>query len=91
MEADLGRPRLQNEGSVRTASESNTMKLSVGEESIPDIKNIFDRVIVQMLTDSKNENDEPLHVLPRSLFDPAGKIERLDVEDSVILRIMYIK
>ena len=61
------------------------------EESIPDIKNIFDRVIVQMLTDSKNENDEHLHVLPRSLFDPAGKIARLDVEDSVILSIMYIK
>ena len=91
MEDDLDELRLQGRDSEQTASESNTMKLSVGEEYVPHAKNILDRMIIQMLIDSKDENDEPLRMLSQSLFDPARKIERLNVDDSVILNIMYIK
>lgn len=55
------------------------------------INNNLDRAILQILKDAKNENDEPLRMLEKSLFDPNTVIERLDIADSIILKLAYMK
>lgn len=55
------------------------------------INNNLDRTILQILKDAKNENDEPLRMLEKSLFDPNTVIERLDIADSIILKLAYMK
>ncbi len=37
----------------------------------PTINSIHDKVMLQILQDSYNENDEPLRLLEKSIWDPA--------------------
>lgn len=53
------------------------------------IKNNLDKAIFQTLCDSKDENDEPLRLLEKSLFDSKRPVDRLDLEDSVVLKLTY--
>lgn len=63
--------------------------LAIDEHSEGILQNNIDRAIFQTLHDSELENDEPLRVLEKPLFDSKKSVERLDVEDSIILKLAY--
>ena len=65
--------------------------IDLDKESKDDVKNLFDKVMSTILVDSRYENDEPLRILKKPPFDSSREIERLDVDDSIILRLMYLK
>ena len=91
MEDSLDKPYSQKEGPGQETQEPATMEIPFSAESASNTKNILDRVMIQMLIDSKNENDETLRILPQPVFDLTRKIDMLDVKDSTILKIMYLK
>ena len=55
------------------------------------INSIHDKVMLQMLEDSANENDEPLRLIEKMIWDPKTKPAEFDVNDSTVLRLMYRK
>ena len=66
----------------------DVLKIMLDETIQKDI-NILDRSIMQMILDSRNENDESLRMLEKSLFNSESPIEQLNVEDSLVLKLVY--
>ena len=53
--------------------------------------NTLDMVLYQILEDAKNENDEPFRLLEKNIFDPSSPVEKLKIDDSIILRLAYLQ
>ena len=53
------------------------------------INTIHDKVILSMLEDSAKHNDEPLRLLKERIFNPKTKIAEFDIDDSVVLKLIY--
>ena len=56
---------------------------------LPGNINVLDKVIFQMIIDSKNKNDEPLRLLEKPIFPSDVPIERLNIDDSIVLKLAY--
>lgn len=55
----------------------------------PSINNIHDRVMLQILQDSLEENDEPLRLIERLIWDPEKATVEFDVKDLETWRLVY--
>lgn len=55
------------------------------------INSMHDRVMLQILEDSAIENDEPLRLIEKRIWDPKTEIVEFDVNDSTVLKLMYGK
>ena len=52
----------------------------------PQISNILDKAIINMILDSK---DGELRILEKAIFESDKPIEQLDVDDSLVLKLVY--
>lgn len=62
----------------------------IGEIDTSIINNKLDRTISQMLADAKEYNDDKLHTI-KPIFDSKREIEHLNIPDSIILKLLYMK
>lgn len=68
----------------------HVLDVKITDSDMNAINTAHDAVIRQMLIDAANENDEPLRII-RSVFNPGTPIVKFDVDDSVILKLMFDK
>lgn len=66
-------------------------KINVSLDDMGHVFNNFDKVFLSILLDSIEHNDEPFQIIKKQIFDPEQQIEELDVKDSVVLRLAYMK
>ena len=78
---------------VNRLNQSKKVKvdIEINNANKQNINTIHDKVMLQMLEDSAKHNDEPLRLLEKVIFDPKTKPVEFDVEDSVVLKLMYSK
>lgn len=83
----------EDEKAESTLGEPKAIDLKVvfDDGAKPNINSIHDTVMLQMLEDSANENDEPLRLIEKRIWDPSTKIAEFDVSDSAILELMFGK
>ena len=65
------------------------LEIALNDESREGIDNVLDKAIFQMIIDSKNENDEPLRMLEKPIFQSDAPIERLNIDDALVLKLAY--
>ena len=53
--------------------------------------NVFDKVMMQMLLDSRDQNDESLRMLRKPIFESDKPIESLNIPDSLVLKLAYAR
>ena len=53
--------------------------------------NVYDNIMRQMMSDSIKHNDETLRLLEKPIFDSDQPIEKLNVSDSLVLKLAYSK
>ncbi len=69
-----------------------TETLDFSREVSFDLKNYIDKAMLQTIIDSKEENDEPLRIIEKSLFkgtESEKTIDRLAIKQSVLVSLLY--
>ena len=74
----------------KSIQQDDGKSMNIGMIKVEKANNILDRTISQMIIDSTNENDEPLKIID-PIFDSKQNIEHLNVDDSLILKLAYMK
>ena len=65
-------------------------KVTFSADDMEKIRSIDDKVILQIMHDALTENDEPLRII-EGMGDLDAEPVEFDVDDSVILDLMYWK